>query len=33
MSVNESLIGKKCIAWTYSAGFWYGAVTQKPTFF
>ena len=29
MSINESLIGKKCIARTYSAGVWFGTVTQK----
>ena len=29
MSINESLIGKKCVVRTYSAGCWFGTVEQK----
>ena len=29
MSINESLIGKKSIIRTYSAGVWFGTVDQK----
>ena len=31
MSINESLIGKKSIVRTYSAGVWFGTVDQKES--